>query len=117
VPPTFGREPVLWLSLVAVGVKLAAAFGLDVTTDQQAAINAVAAAIVGLTVAYLVHDGMSAAVLGFLQAALALAVGLGLHWTPDQQAIAMSFAAAAVAMFTRTQVTAPVPAGATVRRE
>jgi hypothetical protein len=87
----FGREPAAWLALIAVAVKLSTAFGLDLTDGQQAVINAVAAA------------------LGFVQAALALAVGFGLHWSPEQQAVVMSFVSALVAMWTRTQVTAPVP--------
>lgn len=108
----FRREPAMWLGLVAVIVKLATAFGLNLTVDQQSVINAVAAALVGLAVAVMVHDGIGAAALGFLQAAIALAVGFGLHWAPGQQAVVMSFAAAVVAMFTRTQVVAPAPAGA-----
>jgi hypothetical protein len=104
----FGREPALWLALVAVGVKLATAFGLDLSCGQQAVINAAAAAIVGLVVAVMVHDGISSAVLGLVQAALALAVGFGLDWSADQQAVVMSASAALVAMFVRTQVTAPI---------
>ena len=110
MPPTFfGREPALWLALVAVAVKLATAFGLNLSTDQQAVVNAVAAALAGLIVAVMVHDGIAAAVLGFVQTALALAVGFGLNWSADRQAVIMSFAAAIVAMFVRTQVTAPMP--------
>jgi nicotinamide riboside transporter PnuC len=108
MPRIFGREPALWLALVAVAVKLATAFGLDVSSDQQAVINACAAAIVGLVVAVMVHDGISAAVLGLVQAGLALAVGFGLDWSADQQAVVMSAAAALVGMFVRTQVTAKV---------
>lgn len=105
----FGREPAAWLALVAVIVKLSTAFGLDLTDKQQAVINAAAAALVGLIVAFTVHDGIGAAAVGFLQAAIALAVGFGLHWSPEQQAVVLSFASALVAMWTRTQVTAPVP--------
>ncbi|WP_329133296.1 hypothetical protein OG552_15510 [Streptomyces sp. NBC_01476] len=108
----FGREPALWLALVAVAVKLATAFGLDLTNDQQAVINAVAAAVVGVLVAFSVHDGINAAILGLVQAGLALAAGFGLHWTPEQQSTVLSLTAAVVAMWTRTQVTAKVPAAA-----
>jgi hypothetical protein len=108
MPKILGREPALWLALIAVGVKLATAFGLDVSTDQQAIINATAAALVGLIVAVLVHDGISAAILGLVQAGLALAVGYGLDWSADRQAVVMSAAAALVGMFVRTQVTAKV---------
>ncbi|MFJ8677208.1 hypothetical protein [Streptomyces sp. NPDC093589] len=111
----FGREPALLLGLFAIVVKLAAAFGLDVSSEQQAWVNAVAAAAVGLALAVMAGDGVSAAVLGFVQAALALAVGLGLDWSDDRQAVVMSFAAAVVAMWDRTQVTAPVPASVVKR--
>lgn len=105
----FGREPALWLALVAVGVKLLSAFVANVSTDQQAIINAAAAAVAGLVVAAQTRDGIASAALGLVQAVIALAVGFGLHWSADQQAIMMSFAAAVAAMFVRTQVTAPVP--------
>lgn len=107
----FGREPALWVALVAITVKLATAFGLDLSDGQQALINAGAAALTGLIVALTVHDGIGAGVLGLVQAGLALAVGFGLHWTPDQQAVALSLVSAVIAMWTRTQVTAKVPAG------
>lgn len=106
----FGREPAAWLSLIAVAVKLSAAFGLDVTADQQAAINAVAAALMGVLIAALVHDGVGAAVIGFAQAALALAVGFGLDWSAERQAVVLAAATVVVGMWDRTQVTAPVPA-------
>lgn len=108
----FGREPALWLALVAVAVKLSTAFGLDLTNDQQAVVNAAAAAVVGLVITLSVHDGIGAGVLGLVQAGLALAVGFGLHWTPDQQAVVLSLASALVAMWTRTQVTPKAPAAA-----
>lgn len=110
-----GREPAIILSFIAIVVKLAAAFGLDVSVDQQAWINAVAAAAVGLALAVMANDGIGAAVLGLVQSSLALAVGLGLEWSVDQQAVVMSFVGAVVAMFDRTQVTAPVPASAVNR--
>lgn len=108
----FGREPALWLALVSIVVKTLSAFVVDVSADQQAVINAVAAAVVGVAIAVMVHDGLSAAVIGLAQAVVALAVGFGLHWSADQQAVVMSLVAAAVGMFVRTQVTAPVPAAA-----
>lgn len=111
----FSREPAMWLGLVAISVKLLAAFGLDVSTDQQAVINAVAAALVGLILAVVAHDAIGAAVLGFAQAVLALAVGFGLGWSSEQQAVVLAAAAAVVAMWDRTQITAPAPAAVTPR--
>jgi hypothetical protein len=109
----FGREPALLLGLLAVVVKTVSAFWVEVTPDQQAIINAAAAAIVGVVLAVLAHDALGAAVLGAVQAVLALAVGFGLDWSSEQQAVALSLAAAVVAAFERTQVTAPVAAKAT----
>jgi hypothetical protein len=104
-----GREPVLWLSLLAISVKVISAFLVHVSTDQQAVINALAASVAGLLVAFSTRDGESGAILGVVQALLALGVGFGLRWTPDQQAMVMSLTSTVVAMFLRTQVTAPVP--------
>ncbi|MFC1410519.1 hypothetical protein ACEZCY_14775 [Streptacidiphilus sp. N1-12] len=104
----FGREPVLWLALVAVIVKFISAFLFHVSVDQQAVINAAAAAVLGLLIALSTRDGVNAAILGFIQAFVALAVGFGLHLDADHQALLMSLATAVLAMFTRTQVTAPV---------
>ncbi|MCX4801796.1 hypothetical protein OG594_09045 [Streptomyces sp. NBC_01214] len=111
----FNREPALWLGLVAIGVKLLAAFGMDVSAEQQAVINAVAAALVGLILAVVAGDAIGAAVLGFAQAALALAVGFGLDWSAEQQAVVLAAAAAVVAMWDRTQITAPAPVAAAPR--
>ncbi|MFD7867303.1 hypothetical protein [Streptomyces sp. NPDC059783] len=106
----FGREPAALLGLIAVIVKLVAAFGVDVSSEQQAVINAVAAAAVGLTLAVMASDGVGAALVGLVQAAIALAVGFGLDWSAEKQAVVLSVATAVVAMWDRTQVTAPVPA-------
>lgn len=106
----FGREPAAVLAFVAVVIKLVAAFGVHLSSDQQAVLNAVAAAAVGLAVAVLAHDSLAAPLYGFAQAALALAVGFGLNWSADQQAVVLSFVQVAVGMFLRTQITAKTPA-------
>lgn len=106
----FGREPAMWLAFIAALVKLISAFWLHLTVDQQSTINALAAAVVGVVVAVLVHDGLSAAILGLSQGSLALAIGFGLHMAADKQAILMAAVGITVAMFVRTQVTAPAPA-------
>lgn len=112
MPKILGREPALWLTLVAVLVKVATAYGLNLTIDQQALVNAAAAAIVGLVIAAIVHEGAVAAITGLTQAGIALAVGFGAHLSADQQAALMSLVAIAVGMYVRTQVTAPVSAKA-----
>lgn len=108
----FGREPAAVLALVAALVKLASAFWWHATVVQQAQVNTVAACIVAVAVACIVHDGYGAAILGLLQAAMAAAVGFGLHWSAGNQALVMATATAFLAMWTRGQVVAPVAAAA-----
>jgi hypothetical protein len=105
----FGRDPALYLTLVATAVRLAAAFFIDLSGEQQAVLNAAATAVAGLLVAVIVrHDGQVAAILGVAQALLALAVGFGLDLSAENQAVIMSFVGALAAAFIRTQVVAPV---------
>jgi hypothetical protein len=110
----FGREPALWSALAGAIVYFLGAFVFHLSAGQESVLIAVAAAGLGLIVAWMTHDGQSAAILGFVKAGIALALGFGLKLDADHQAILLSFAAAIVGMFVRTQVTAPVgPAGAT----
>lgn len=110
-PLIFGREPALYLAVAGTAVRLFSAFVIDLSIQQQSALNAIIAAAVGLAVAWTVHDGQVAAILGFTSALIALALGFGLQIDGDTQAVIMSFVATVVGMFVRTQVTAPVPAG------
>lgn len=105
----FGREPALVLAFIAALVQLASAFWFDLSGDQQGYLNGAVAALVGLATAWSVaRDRLAPAVLGAAQALLALAVAFGLSWSAEQQSVIMAFVATAVAMFVRTQVTAPV---------
>ncbi|MFK8851267.1 hypothetical protein [Streptomyces sp. Ac-502] len=108
-----GREPSAWLALVSVIVQFVSAFVIEVSADTQTAVNAVAAAAMGLILAFMVHDGVIAALTGFAQAGLALGMNLGLDWSSARQAAAMAFVTI-VAQFwlVRDRVTAPVPAAA-----
>jgi hypothetical protein len=105
-----GREPATWLGLVAVAVQFVSAFWVTVSPDVQTAVNATAAAALGLVTAVIVKDGVIAAVTGFAQTALALAMGLGLDWSTDRQAAAMALVTVVASAFVRSQVTAPVSA-------
>lgn len=106
----FGREPALLLGFAAAGLKLAAAFGLNVSDSQQALINAALAAAVGVWLAIVAKDGaLGAAITQLAQAFLALFLGFGLDWSAAKQATVMATLAAALALWERTQVTAPVP--------
>ncbi|GAB3189625.1 hypothetical protein FHX75_111255 [Micromonospora palomenae] len=46
-----GRDPAIFLAVIAAAIKLIAAFFIDLTADRQAVLNTVAAAAVGAAVA------------------------------------------------------------------
>lgn len=105
----FGREPALLLGFAAAALKLLAAFGLDVSATQQTLINAVLAAVVGVWIAIVARDGaVGAAIMQLAQSGVALFVGFGLDWSAEKQGLVMATIAAFLALWERTQVTAPV---------
>lgn len=105
----FGREPVYILAFIAIALKLAAAYGLDVTADQQGAIMAVLSLVVAVVTAVVLKSGAAAAaVVNLAQGVLALFLAFGLHLSADQQALWMGIVEAAVALVIRKEVTAPV---------
>lgn len=107
----FGREPVYLLAFAAIALKLASAYGLDVSDDQQTAIMAVLSCIVALATAIVLKTGAAAAaIVNLAQAGLALFLGFGLDMSAEQQALWMLLVEGAVAIFLRKEVTAPVPA-------
>lgn len=105
----FGREPALWSALATAGIAAVGAFGIDLTVDQQGALNAVATAVLGLAVWAATKDGGPALILGFVQSALSLAASWHFNISPDDQFVIMTLTSAIVAMFVRTQIGAPVP--------
>lgn len=105
-----GREPVLLLGFVAVALKLASAYGLDVTAEQQAVIMAVLSGVVALVEAIVLRTGAAAAaIVNLAQGVLALFLGFGLDLSAEQQALWMLLVEGAVALMIRREVTAPVP--------
>lgn len=105
-----GREPVYLLAFVAVALKLSAAYGLDVTAEQQAVIMAVLSGVVALAEAVVLRTGAAAAaIVNLAQACLALFLGFGLDLSAEQQALWMLLVEGAVALMLRREVTAPVP--------
>lgn len=104
-----GREPVYILAFVAVALKLASAYGLDVSADQQGAIMAVLSLLVAVINAIVLKTGaVGAAVINLAQGALALFLAFGLDLSADQQALWMALVESVVALWIREKVTAPV---------
>lgn len=105
----FGREPVYILAVIAVALKLASAYGLDVSSDQQTLINTVLACVVAVASAVVLKTGAAgAAILQLAQAGLALFVGFGLDMSATEQAGWMSLVSAILAVVSHGQVTAPI---------
>lgn len=105
----FAREPALLLGLIAAGVKLLG-YELDVSDGAQTAINAVAAGVVAIIIAFVAQNGAwAAAILQTAQAVMSLFVGLGLDWSADRQALWMASIAAFLAVVERFMVTPPLP--------
>ena len=108
----FGREPAVWLGLVAVAVQTLVAWGVDLSEGQQAGVNAVATLVMGLAVAVAsAHDQIVPAASGLLVGVLQLAVSFGFDLSQDKIATAGALLTAVLAAYLRTQVTAPVTAG------
>lgn len=106
-----GREPVYLLGFVAITLKLASAYGLDVTAEQQAVIMAVLSGVVALIEAIVLRTGAAAAaIVNLAQGMLALFLGFGLELSAEQQALWMLAVEGAVAILLRREVEAPVPA-------
>ncbi|MFC7880497.1 hypothetical protein ACFUVV_01215 [Streptomyces sp. NPDC057376] len=107
----FGREPVYILAFIAIALKLASAYGLDVTAEQQGAIMAVLSLIVAVATAVVLKTGaVGASIVNLGQGALALFLAFGLHMSAETQAMWMSLIEGAVALVLHREVTAPVPA-------
>lgn len=108
----FGREPVAILAFVAVTLKLGAAYGWDVSAEQQALVMAVLSCVVAIVEALVLKTGaVYAAIVNLAQAGLALFLGFGLSMSAEQQALWMLVVEGAVALVAvRPQVTAPIAA-------
>lgn len=114
-----GRDPAAILGFIAVVVQVLVAFNVGLSDEQQGLINAAATALMGLAVAFVVaRDQIIPAVSGAAVAVLQLAVAFGAHLTQEQIGSVAAGLTTLLALYLRTQVTAPVaPDGSTVPRE
>lgn len=109
-PKIFGRDPALWSALFASAVSALGTFVFHFNTDQEGALNAVFAAIMGIVVWLVTKDGAPALILGLAKAIFMAAAAWHFNVPPDQQTVLMLLLSSIIAMFVRSQVTAPVPA-------
>jgi hypothetical protein len=106
-----GREPVYTLAFVSIVLKLAAAYGLEVSDAQQGAIMAVLSLIVAVATAIVLKTGaVGAAIVNLGQGVLALFLAFGLDMPAETQALWMFAVEGLVALILHREVTAPVPA-------
>lgn len=106
----FGREPVYILAFIAIALKLSAAYGLDVSGEQQGAIMAFLSLAVAVTAAFVLKTGAAgAAIVNLAQGAIVLFLAFGLDMSAEQQAMWMGMVEGAVALVLHREVTAPVP--------
>lgn len=105
----FGREPIKVLAFLSAGISLLSVLLTHWTDEQQGAVNAVIAVVIGILGAWMVSgEKVLPLIAGFTQAVLACALAFGAHITADQTATVMAFVAAVVGMWLRGQVVAPV---------
>lgn len=110
----FGREPaVIAGAIKALVAVVCLTVFTGVTADGQTAINALAAAILGIIVAAQVSaEKALPLVVGLVEAGLYVAVAFGLNVSSDVQAALLVAVGAVVAVITRDRVTAKIPAAA-----
>lgn len=107
----FGREPAAWLALIAVAVEMAVAWGLHLTEQEQAGINAVATGVFGFALAWSVAREKAIPVAaGLVTAVLQLAIAFGAHLSAHQVATAGALVTAGLAFWLHGRVVAPVDA-------
>lgn len=100
----FGREPAVWLGLIAAGLALLVPMGVvDFTSDEIALIMAAVTAVFGVITAYLTHDVMLGVLVGLVNAVAALFVGFGVNVNPDLTASIIGVVTVLVSFFQRTQ--------------
>lgn len=104
-----GREPALWAAAAKAFIAVVSVFVINLTIDQQGALNAVVAAVLGIIVALQVKAEKAVPfIIGLVEAGIFLLVSFGWDATPDQQAVLLALVGAIVAVWTRDRVVAPI---------
>lgn len=113
----FGREPTLWVALIATLVTTLGTFGLPFLNGDQAGFwNAAIFAIAGAFTAWVVRPVAPAAFTYAISAIAQLAAAYGFGITPEQLVQIQALVVPALALLTRGQVS-PVPSATTTTTE
>lgn len=103
-----GREVALWAAAFKALVAMVSLWVVNLTMDQQGALNALVAVILGVIVAIQVKaEKALPLVVGAVEAIFYVALSFGWDLPADKQAVALTLVGAIVAMFTRDRVVAP----------
>lgn len=105
-----GVNPAALAGLIAAGISLAIAFGLHLSSDQEALIMAAVTAVLGVYVAWVTTGTQLSLIVGAAKALIALGVGFGLPLNPDQTGLLIAFLTLALGFFNHTQ-NSPMSAG------
>lgn len=109
-PTILGRDPGMVAALVGSLIIVTSLFIYPLSIDQQGALNAGVAALVGIVTWRLVQaDGHVALLSGLAKAAMAIALSFGLHLDQEHQAAAMGAMLMIFQFVERTQMTAAAP--------
>jgi hypothetical protein len=100
-----GREPALFLAVLAGILNIIVAFGLGVSADQATLIIAAIDAVIGAAMAALTRPVAPAAFTTAVSAVFALLMGWGLDFTAEQVAAVNALVLAGLTLSTRKQVT------------
>lgn len=107
----FGREPVYVLAFIAITLKVASAYGLDLSAEAQGAIMAVLSLAVAVVSAVVLKTGaVGAAILNLGQGVLALFLAFGAEMSAQDQVMWLGLLEAGVALWLHREVEAPVRA-------
>lgn len=102
----FGREPAVFLNLLATALAMLVAVGiLDLNEDQLAAVMLVASAVVAVGTAYFTRDVTLGVLVGVAEAIFTLLFSFGIELRPDVTASLLAVITAAFGFFQRTQTT------------
>jgi nicotinamide riboside transporter PnuC len=104
-----GREVALWAAVAKAAVAVISLFVINLTVDQQGALNAVVACVLGIIVAMQVKlEKALPFLVGLVEAGIYLAASFGWNVTPDRQTALLVLVGAIVAVITRDRVVAPL---------
>lgn len=107
----FRREPAIIAALAAGLLQVLSALVFHWSDEQQGALNAALALVAGLVTAAMVSLDKAVPLLGgVVQAVFAVGLAFGWDLDPVAQSAVLALVGALVGAFTRTQVTASVPA-------